>query len=440
MSDEDFDPQQFMKDKDEMMRIVQKKMAEQDFDSPEAADRWLQDFMSDRTIDDIIAEESSAPETPEERALVELQGMDGWDDDPALVAKAANRALKIDPRCIEAHTYLGNSAREIEDAVPHYVAALEAGRERWGDLIQSCRGKGPEEQGLWGFLEARPFMVAMQSLGDCYYALGDLKKATALAEEMLEINAGDNQGIRERLLTLYLAQERNADARSLLGRYGENGLSFSFTPILLDFIDLLNSLPSSRIRALEKLEARFLGGDTLSDGLRHAEEFIEVLGRKGAVLFERLENLLRSSPWAPMILSSEERLNEFPTPRMLLFEGPFEMVEYATGAGVLWVAVPLAYPFLACASLRVTEGSPEEIKKAIERNEQELAMGEDFLGETLFEREGRPPLPGGGATLLGGPTGVPAPQTIVAEEKIGRNQACPCGSGKKYKKCCGAST
>jgi uncharacterized protein YecA (UPF0149 family) len=23
-------------------------------------------------------------------------------------------------------------------------------------------------------------------------------------------------------------------------------------------------------------------------------------------------------------------------------------------------------------------------------------------------------------------------------EKIGRNDSCPCGSGKKYKKCCGA--
>ncbi len=26
---------------------------------------------------------------------------------------------------------------------------------------------------------------------------------------------------------------------------------------------------------------------------------------------------------------------------------------------------------------------------------------------------------------------------FVAEEKVGRNDACPCGSGKKYKKCCG---
>ena len=25
-------------------------------------------------------------------------------------------------------------------------------------------------------------------------------------------------------------------------------------------------------------------------------------------------------------------------------------------------------------------------------------------------------------------------------QKVGRNDPCPCGSGKKYKKCCGAST
>ncbi|MEN6477504.1 MAG: YchJ family metal-binding protein, partial [Rectinema sp.] len=29
-------------------------------------------------------------------------------------------------------------------------------------------------------------------------------------------------------------------------------------------------------------------------------------------------------------------------------------------------------------------------------------------------------------------------QTVVrAEPKVGRNDPCPCGSGKKYKKCCG---
>ena len=28
-------------------------------------------------------------------------------------------------------------------------------------------------------------------------------------------------------------------------------------------------------------------------------------------------------------------------------------------------------------------------------------------------------------------------RTVLAEARPGRNEACPCGSGKKYKKCCG---
>ena len=27
---------------------------------------------------------------------------------------------------------------------------------------------------------------------------------------------------------------------------------------------------------------------------------------------------------------------------------------------------------------------------------------------------------------------------VRREKKVGRNDPCPCGSGKKYKKCCGA--
>ncbi|HIJ41028.1 MAG TPA: hypothetical protein HPP90_08125 [Deltaproteobacteria bacterium] len=29
------------------------------------------------------------------------------------------------------------------------------------------------------------------------------------------------------------------------------------------------------------------------------------------------------------------------------------------------------------------------------------------------------------------------PKPVKAETKIGRNEPCPCGSGKKHKKCCG---
>ena len=31
------------------------------------------------------------------------------------------------------------------------------------------------------------------------------------------------------------------------------------------------------------------------------------------------------------------------------------------------------------------------------------------------------------------------PKVNSSKEKVGRNDPCPCGSGKKYKKCCGAN-
>ena len=31
----------------------------------------------------------------------------------------------------------------------------------------------------------------------------------------------------------------------------------------------------------------------------------------------------------------------------------------------------------------------------------------------------------------------PKPQPVHVEKKVGRNDPCPCGSGKKYKNCCG---
>ncbi|MBR2973504.1 MAG: SEC-C domain-containing protein, partial [Clostridia bacterium] len=33
--------------------------------------------------------------------------------------------------------------------------------------------------------------------------------------------------------------------------------------------------------------------------------------------------------------------------------------------------------------------------------------------------------------------GNPESKTVKVGEKVGRNDPCPCGSGKKYKKCCG---
>ena len=38
-----------------------------------------------------------------------------------------------------------------------------------------------------------------------------------------------------------------------------------------------------------------------------------------------------------------------------------------------------------------------------------------------------------------GSAGTTTPQRVSKGPKVGRNDLCPCGSGKKYKKCCGAN-
>jgi preprotein translocase subunit SecA len=40
---------------------------------------------------------------------------------------------------------------------------------------------------------------------------------------------------------------------------------------------------------------------------------------------------------------------------------------------------------------------------------------------------------------MAGATSMEKPQQVIRREKVGRNDPCPCGSGKKYKKCHGAA-
>ena len=55
----------------------------------------------------------------------------------------------------------------------------------------------------------------------------------------------------------------------------------------------------------------------------------------------------------------------------------------------------------------------------------------------LVKQEARQPAPSPMARVAAGSTGSKKQQQRVAGKKVGRNDPCPCGSGKKYKHCCG---
>ncbi len=80
------------------------------------------------------------------------------------------------------------------------------------------------------------------------------------------------------------------------------------------------------------------------------------------------------------------------------------------------------------------EQEAQAAERAVERGGRGSQM-EDFVRD--IERKKQREL--AEMQFSGGGDGSGAVQTIHRGEKIGRNDPCPCGSGKKYKKCCGAA-
>jgi hypothetical protein len=80
-------------------------------------------------------------------------------------------------------------------------------------------------------------MRAMAGLGYSLHGLAKLDQnfdpARRVYERMLDLNPNDNQGIRDRLLCLYLGKSDTAAARDLFGKYaGELSAVFCFGRVL----------------------------------------------------------------------------------------------------------------------------------------------------------------------------------------------------------------
>jgi preprotein translocase subunit SecA len=64
-----------------------------------------------------------------------------------------------------------------------------------------------------------------------------------------------------------------------------------------------------------------------------------------------------------------------------------------------------------------------------------VATSADDLEEAFMRRKRRELEQ---ARMAGGGEAQPVQQVVRGQEKVGRNDPCPCGSGKKFKKCHGA--
>jgi tetratricopeptide (TPR) repeat protein len=158
-----------------------------------------------------------------------------------------SRALELDPGNTDAWLMMMNhtppmSADEEIGTLRKIVAGAE---ERLGkQAFKEYAGH------FWGFHETRPYMRARAALADALHRAGRIESSATEVEAMLELNPGDNQGLRYRLLACQLALAKLDDARALFVRYPDEfdfNTVFAWAKVLERF---LSGKPDEALPAL----------------------------------------------------------------------------------------------------------------------------------------------------------------------------------------------
>lgn len=108
---------------------------------------------------------------------------------------------------------------------------------------------------FWGFHETRPYMRVRQMLAEHLRGAGRLEEAIGEWQAMLELNPGDNQGVRYGLLCALLRLSRLEEARKLFEKYPEEfefNAAFAWGRVLERFLSNDRAGVSAALAAARK--------------------------------------------------------------------------------------------------------------------------------------------------------------------------------------------
>ncbi|MBI4493314.1 MAG: hypothetical protein HY690_11055 [Chloroflexi bacterium] len=132
--------------------------------------------------------------------------------------RLARKALQISSDCADAYVLLAEeTARRPQEAADLFARGVAAGE----------RGLGKEafEDGVghfWGIIETRPYMRARFGLAHALWAMGKREEAIAHAWDLLRLNPGDNQGVRDALLSWLYELGDDAQVKRLFDLYPDD--------------------------------------------------------------------------------------------------------------------------------------------------------------------------------------------------------------------------
>ena len=138
------------------------------------------------------------------------------------------RALELSPDCADAYALLAERAETPSEALQLYEQAVAAGERALGSEAFT-----DPDRSFWGDVSTRPYMRARAGLAECLADHGHFAAAVAHFRALLDLNPGDNQGLRYRLLGVLLLAEMNADAAALLEQSPDPSPHFAYAAVLL---------------------------------------------------------------------------------------------------------------------------------------------------------------------------------------------------------------
>ena len=195
------------------LRDLQKLTGGREFESAEEADKFIQSARQDGRLDAVKDAPKDELEIARDLAYEAMEA-----SDPIEVARLARLALNHDPECVDALRVLAlATARSARDLIAMLRTAIQAGERALGpEFLEENRGH------LWDVLEARPYMRARFDLTEPLLRAGDTAEAVSHLEALLDLNEGDNQGVRHVLLPVYLETGNLHGARQLLADYPDD--------------------------------------------------------------------------------------------------------------------------------------------------------------------------------------------------------------------------
>lgn len=298
--DEDFDEMPPMPmsrlEMEQQMAELGRILSEQEFRTAEEANEFLQNLLNE-SGGRIPHRE---PETPAEKAMALI--IEAEDAPQRRARKLIKDALKLDPNCVDAYILQGDMADSLPDAIKFYRQAVSVGEKALGPAIFT------EHTGhFWGMVETRPYMRAMQKLASALWTYGEAVEAIGLYQRMLELNPGDNQGIRYPLLNALIMLRRHEDALGLMGDYDDFMAHWLYNYALLLF----------------RMEGRSRAAKKAMQAALDANELV-----------------------ADMLLGFEEMLDPDDMPDMMQFGEESEATAYVASCFPLWAATPGAQYWL----------------------------------------------------------------------------------------------